>query len=1044
MTKDSSITIIHHISKNLIDKELENAFNAAYHKLLNLFNGKEGRPEDGAPIAAFQFAATYQSEENYHIRTLSIANERYIELLDEFISDAGSILFSKQKTDKKDTDKEKYESLTGETHKIVNTNLIPKNFTPPKETIEAKCDFQIWNKYLSDKKFGKSSIWLSLVDKSQDEWRFSLDFFLILNLDIKANLLKDEEFYKNINKDDFDKWKFKYDLFEILYSFANDYGIGIITKALNEALNKQSIRSAISQVMARNMSHNIGSHVSYKSTNIAVKKRIIELYPNQLELKTLNKNEEVIDWIDFMSEKLDKYEIHRNEYLADYSLSPQSFRFYKDVILPFCENTLILDNIASMEGANYPVPLTKDENNKQSKKDEVNKKTHFNKNKLRIRVFIKKAGEKSYKEIKAKYPNVVCLFPSGDCNEEIVYPDHFPYLLKNKENGKSLFDGINSKEIEEKDLDVEVLLHSEQGLYSILENFIRNSAKHNKGKLTDQDELEVRLHLAEDEEKGDRFTLILSDNVSNLKGDKLFKENSDEQGLYQRMKSGFVTDIEKSGKQNLGFADMNINSFLFRFNAADISNDTLKDNLDLVIIPICDDSKELEPVKITDKVSLEQDTEYNFGYQIELLKPRKVLWIGEDNTIKCGEATNESLKSDGIFQFRNIDDYKNDTENKNEIAAYDFVIFYESFEYNNYIDHQIHLPPRVLVVPKNNEEKCNKPNISYVSNGFNNLENAEDLFEKCWTQWLSRIKKQKTAFIYYDENKREGVKLRNLQLRSENAIKCVNFLAEETNISNDEIAVIYDHHGNAFTGIYLKNPEQENFYLNHSKIVFDKGSDDYGRLNFLSDDEFKKKLLAYRLIDAATTNVFILDERIATVANQDKSNINDKNIGLEFKVEKKVKNYDELNFSRFCYGKVFAINNIKINGVDEPIHSGRQNYYLSLQINKKAKDLKIIIDSKNKEINKILGNINGLRKDILVIHRTYLKKDTLGGMEVKDFLGLAGRIFGSVVVTSGGGYPHNLSEDVRFVPFSIIEQCVNSRLSKLKLVTYLQKLRFVK
>jgi len=286
---------------------------------------------------------------------------------------------------------------------------------------------------------------------------------------------------------------------------------------------QHATRAAISQVLARNMSHNIGSHVSYKATNTAIKKRIVDLYPDELELKTLYKNENVIDWIDFMSEKLDKYEIHRNEYLADYSLSPQSFRFYKDVILPFCENTLILDNIASMEGANYPKP-DGDGNNHHSKE-----------NRLKIRVFIKKEGEKSYTEIRAKYPDLTCVFSGDGCEKEIIYPDYFLYLLKNKDEKFSLSDGINSKKIEEPDLDIEILMHSEQGLYSILENFIRNSAKHNKDKIKEIDRLEIRLHLAEE---GDRFNLIISDNVSKLDAEKLY--NTQNPGLLQRMKSKIV------------------------------------------------------------------------------------------------------------------------------------------------------------------------------------------------------------------------------------------------------------------------------------------------------------------------------------------------------------------------------------------------------------------------------------------------------------------------------------------------------------------------
>jgi len=788
-----------------------------------------------------------------------------------------------------------------------------------------------------------------------------------------------------------------------------------------EEVIQHATHAAISQVLARNMSHNIGSHVSYKATNNAIKKRIVDLYPH-LEVKALYKNENISDWIDFMSEKLDKYEIHRNEYLADYSLSPQSFRFYKDVILPFCENTLILDNIASMEGASYLKP-NGDDNNQL-----------FPKNKLKIRVFIKKKGEESYREIKAKYPDLSCLFSSDDCEEEIIYPDNFPYLLKNKEERFSLSDGINSKKIEESDLDVEVLMHSEQGLYSILENFIRNSAKHNKDKIKETNRLEIRLHLTEEV---DRFGLIISDNISKLEAEKLFNASPQNPGLFHRMKSRIVADKKQSGKQNLGFADMNINSFLFRFNPSNISNDTLTDNLHLVRVR--GNEYKLKAIRITK--SLPKNKNYKFGYQLKLLKPRKVLWIGEDITISDGSEKISSLEKNGIFLCELVSDCTKNRKGSNEIAAFDFVVFYKKFDYKYYLENQIHLPARVLVVD-NNQEKYEKPNIKYVD-GFDNIKNAEDLLEKCWVKWLNRIEKKKTAYIYYEKNKEAETKLQNLLLDGNNSIKCVNTL-DKTIIDNESIAIIYDHHGKAFKETNLERPDTktENFYINHSKMFFDKGSDDFVTLNSLPDNDHKRRILSYRLIDAATTNIFILDERIATVANRINDNDNDQEIGMKFL------NYDNLNFSRFCYGKVFVLNNIttKTNG-DKTIYSEEQNYYLSLQINPDEIKIKVKTDSeadekKLEKIVRVLGDLNNIKKDILVIHRTYLKRETLG-LEIKAFLEMADKIFGSVIVTSGGGYPHNLQEQVRFVPFSIIEQCISSRLSKLKLVTYLQKLKYI-
>lgn len=893
-------------------------------------------------------------------------------------------------------------------HKI--EDFIKKVFNPKYSAKKIKYARYIWNyKGLADKYSEKNSghdFLLHLIKSST----FQSKYNILLSLATNRHLTEDELVFIDLL------------IHRIVSETAVEKAREIERSA--EEVVQHATHAAISQVLARNMSHNIGSHVSYKATNKAIKKRIVDLYPH-LDLKTLYKDENVTDWIDFMSEKLDKYEIHRNEYLADYSLSPQSFRFYKDVILPFCENSLILDNIASMEGASYLKP-NGEENNRISPK-----------NSLKIRVFIQKKGEESYREIKARYPDLSCLFAGSDCEEEIIYPDYFPYLLKNKEERFSLSDGINAKKIEEPDLDVEVLMHSEQGLYSILENFIRNSAKHNKDKIRKTDRLEIRLHLTEDEE-ADRFSLIISDNVSKLEAEKLFNESPQNPGLFHRMKSKIVADKEQSGKQNLGFADMNINSFLFRFNPSNISNNTLTNNLHLV--RVSGNEYKLKAKRIVK--SLPKNKSYKFGYLLKLLKPKRVLWIGEDITINDGSEKISSLEKNGIFRADHISDYTKNTKGNNEVAAFDFVVFYKSFDRKYYLENQIHLPARVLVVDDLNEERYEKPNIEYVE-GFGNIKNVEDLLEKCWVKWLNRIEKKKTAYIYYEKNKEAEAKLQNLLLDGDNSIKCVNTLSK-TIIDSESIAVIYDHHGKAFKETNLARPDTktENFYINHSKMFFDKGSDDFVTLNSLPDKDHKKRILAYRLIDAATTNIFILDERIATVANRINDNDNDQEIGMKFL------DYDNLNFSRFCYGKVFVLNNIttKTNG-DKPIYSEKQNYYLSLQIKPDEIKIKVKKDSETDEkklekIVRVLGDINDIKKDILVIHRTYLKKESLD-LEIKAFLEMADKIFGSVIVTSGGGYPHNLQEQVRFVPFSIIEQCISSRLSKLKLVTYLQKLKYI-
>lgn len=379
MTKASLKTIILLISKNNIDRDLEKAFTETYDKLINLFNGQEGRPNHGAPIAALQFAATYQSEEKYHIRTLSIAHDDYSKILRDFLLEQGSILFSKSKVDKTKAD-EACSSLNGTEKSISSTKPKPDELTPPKgsEEVGDTCNFETWNNYLSEMDFGKYSIWLSLVDKSQEKWRFSIDFFLILNIDISAHVIDEKTLIADHRPENFKKWKFKYDLFEILYNFANDFGIGVITKSLNEALNKQAVRSAISQVMARNMSHNIGSHVLSRMVNVDAIKKFIDA-PLALSSKStlnnqyngfLSNNEFASDAVRLIA-TFNSYLKSRMDFLADVTTGVPTVEnskwFFKELLSGIDKNRLLLDRISGISNFHFKI-IAK---NSVNKKEEV-------------------------------------------------------------------------------------------------------------------------------------------------------------------------------------------------------------------------------------------------------------------------------------------------------------------------------------------------------------------------------------------------------------------------------------------------------------------------------------------------------------------------------------------------------------------------------------------------------------------------------------------------------------------------------------------------
>lgn len=351
-----------------LDASLGQAFNTTYDELSTLLSNQSGLPRLQSPIAALQFALTFLSGVNYHAQTLLIANGEYQNLLRNFIEEHGSILFSQSKQDK-----EKYCRLSGGVKPVTDISQHFDSFmvASGEEIVGEECNFQTWNNYLSAKHFGKFSIWLSLIDKAQKDFRFSIDIFLILNVDIEELLPGEKDVFVNISHGDLEKWKLRHKLFSILYSLSHDYGIGGITKALNEALERQATRAAISQVMARNMSHNIGSHVLSRMVEKGTIRRIIgsdifsendpDFSKTQHQYQGSPSNDHHLREPENLIASFNSYMKSRMDYLADVTTGIPTIEnskwFVKELLSGIDKNRLLLDRISGVSDFHYRIKV---------------------------------------------------------------------------------------------------------------------------------------------------------------------------------------------------------------------------------------------------------------------------------------------------------------------------------------------------------------------------------------------------------------------------------------------------------------------------------------------------------------------------------------------------------------------------------------------------------------------------------------------------------------------------------------------------------------
>ncbi len=786
----------------------------------------------------------------------------------------------------------------------------------------------------------------------------------------------------------------------------------------------EKIKAIKAEILARNFSHNIGAHVALKATNKNIRKRIKNLYDDNEKLSS----EITTYWLDAMSERFDLFEIYRNEYLADIKKPVKNVMFFKDVILPFVENTLILDNITASEGVNYK---NKNENN------------------LKIRTFI------NNEEIRAIYPHATHIEKENESNE-ISYPDNFPYLMKNK-NDKKIDDALNIKEIKGAN-DIEIALGSKHSFYSILENFIRNCAKHNKKKLSNETNIEIYIHV-EAYEDCDYYDLYLSDNHSSVSTCKLAK-------IFKGLESPLVSEKGKSIRANYGIADMKINSH-FLFSSKDISDQNLNEALNIILYNREKGSSELKEKTIVSKCDNENDintykshieqiirtssiqecneNEYAFGYKLKLAKSKKICWIGQECT-----------KKKGISFFKNWEEFEI-AINSSSLTTYQFTILEYSVikEFNedkgdllNKIEKKLlKLPFRVLLNFEKNKLRKNslleklvkERRITCCTNIIEVDKNKkeDDILISCWNNWLNRwgIDKdnrlnQVITFENGDTDIVEKWEIEGNYLKEKSYLD-VYFGSDpkkdiNINTATDSVFLnIYGRHSNGINNLKINN---ENF--NNNKLLknpkyfysaFNGSSKDFSSFYFPDKEKFKRVIQLLELAEAGLLKILVADERWVELSDDEK--LNDSQISFPY-------NY----WNQCACANIFLAHQLIYNQQTITLYKS-DNY-----------NHNTVFDIDKHEI-KTNDEIINYKFDLIIIHRTFINdllnktQETTDSKDINKLLTEIREVIPFIVVVSGGGATHSLSGNYVFAPLSLLNSCIDKAIPKLLLSNSFLNLR---
>lgn len=747
----------------------------------------------------------------------------------------------------------------------------------------------------------------------------------------------------------------------IVDKFLWAYALNSIALEIQQDLALQATRAAIADIINRNQAHHLGSHVSNRSTLDKVLERLSKDYTDLVDKDTYSSILRLLN-------RFNHYRDERSEYLtylAQFS-SPSSAYLFKDVLQPFMENTLVMDNIAANENLNYV--KTAEE--------------HLLHNRLQLRIRTKdgKSREKFYASYLKKDETV--LYTSED----------LPYLREDYDRA------VLSRE------DVEVSLPGTLGkhaLYSILENFIRNSAKH--GGDEKYKGLDIILELS-DLADPDCLTVRITDNCSKVTDAKV---------------AAFNESINSSilERRDLGLIDMKVNACLL-------------------------EGKELTDENCRQSLRALKTKEGILEYEFRIAKPKKAVFIG------CIERIGKE-KASGCFYFDNIDAFIGSKISKSFKFAVIDASLLEGLDRKKKMKLFSQLPARILYF---NER---------IKRDLSKNENKE-ILTILYSHWIENLaeserpKFQVHLTFEQEDSEEPTLSFKNnpvFQKQDVLAIHSKKDLADGVSFEDDKEHIFFDRHGAIIRGFeksFVKNK-------NHCWILIDKNNPDFDYISRFNLNT-NAGLLPHELAEAGLLKILVIDERIAELSSRiekdtELSKLTSSQYGFtKLNIEK-----DNLTLFDIAWAaKIYIATHLNEKPLKNEIDiEVGDKHVLKVGI---QKDRKITYDvnltSLYGEYHRGVG-VRGtgqwtfsdgspkltdidLKPHILVIHRTKLQelimKYSITVEEITEQIPC-------VIVTTGSGTTHGMEGEFKIIPFSTLnELLLGKRIQKLRLSKVLGEL----
>lgn len=780
-----------------------------------------------------------------------------------------------------------------------------------------------------------------------------------------------------------------------------------IIEVLIKKFELQSLKLALSSIKARNDAHHHGSHVKANLKSDKIIERFNELYKDidLCETQLINKEICIKDnkcndtckqrkllkdiyfhvFKDYLLDLYNTFDINQTNFATDLETSKSGYYFFKDVMVPYIKQTLILDNIAKGEQLCFY----------------YNTESEIVENRLRFKFVYKEKG-KNEKTVQIHFPELLSIY-----KKNVEYPDYFPMLVIPSEkvlNESKIDEEEHSYESYKKALttayekydlkstdnnqnfdDFRITMGTPHEFYSILENYIRNTSKHSFNFHTNKaGGCEITIEI--DKIDNSTFQLSLYDNISKLDSTVLKGK------IYNHIHEYVVKDNKITDAK--GFADMKYHAYALS-SANEISEDELKKHLKVIY-------KENDKFIEFDKNTKTFTDEKSFGYRFNLIKSYDAIWIGRENDKNYPDS----------IGFETFDEFLQ----YNKVLHAEFVVF-EKEAFDNVSVETIKeclqkLPFRALY---NNTEVLNTDvdkscivkhfigtrQITQVKEEII-LQEGNDYYTNLWENWLSRWTKGEKVHMLIYHARDNG--LINFDKFKENYSlkgcgKPLNIDSCEIKL-NDSIDISFYRKGNESNENQFERKEKTKYlFLDQHNMIssylckagdyyidIGKSSLDFDTLFSINDkiDDHNNKTKIFKLIESFLFKIVVIDERLG-------ANLEDKE-------------------NEYITSSVYFCNKISTNDND------KHNILFG------SNSTQTVLNKNNFKF----GQEDLTDIDCVIIHRTFVNsiKNTTSYDEAISELDVPFKI-----ITSGAGKPEdsNKIENYKFKAISIFENLFDNK-----------------